>query len=52
MWFKTATPESVLPVFTTKVEPGDEQLFAAVSEGMPAEYAARAARARRPSSKR
>jgi hypothetical protein len=37
MWFKTATPESVLPVFTTKVEPGDEQLFAAVSEGMPAE---------------
>jgi hypothetical protein len=37
MWFKTATPESVLPVFTTKVEPGDEQLFAAVSEEMPAE---------------
>jgi hypothetical protein len=37
MWFKTATPESVLPVFTTKVEPGDEKLFAAVSEGMPAE---------------
>jgi hypothetical protein len=37
MWFKTATPESVLPVFTTKVEPGDEQLFAAVSEGMPAD---------------
>jgi hypothetical protein len=37
MWFKTATPEGVLPVFTTKVEPGDEQLFATVSEGMPAE---------------
>jgi hypothetical protein len=37
MWFKTATPESVLPVFTAKVEPGDEQLFAAVSEGMPKE---------------
>jgi hypothetical protein len=37
MWFKTASPESVLPVFTTKVEPGDEQLFAAVSEGMPAD---------------
>jgi hypothetical protein len=37
MWFKTATPESVLPVFTTKVEPGDEKLFAAVSEEMPAE---------------
>ncbi len=37
MWFKTATPESVLPVFTTKVEPGDEQLFATVSEGMPAD---------------
>ncbi len=37
MWFKTATPESVLPVFTTKVEPGDAELFATVSEGMPAE---------------
>jgi hypothetical protein len=38
MWFKTATPESVLPVFTTKVEPDDAQHFAAVSEGMPAEF--------------
>jgi hypothetical protein len=38
MWFKTATPESVLPVFTTKVEPDDEKLFARVSDGMPAEF--------------
>ncbi len=37
-WFKTATPEDVLPVFTDKVEPGDEQLFAAVSEGLPKEF--------------
>jgi hypothetical protein len=37
-WFKTATPESVLPVFTTAVEPGDERLFARVSEGMPTEF--------------
>src|SRR4029450_10937883 len=36
MWFKTATPESVLPVFTTtKVEPEEEKLFAAVTDGMP-----------------
>lgn len=38
MWFKTATPESVLPVYTTEVQPGDAALFAAVSEGMPAEF--------------
>ena len=38
VWFKTATPESVLPVFTTAVEPGDEKLFASVSEGMPSEF--------------
>jgi hypothetical protein len=39
MWFKTATPESVLPVFTTtKVEPDEEKLFATVSDGMPAQF--------------
>jgi hypothetical protein len=41
MWFKTATPESVLPVFTVDpVEPGEEAAFAAVSDGMPAEMPA------------
>lgn len=38
MWFKTATPESVLPVFTVDpIAPADEAGFAAVHDGMPAE---------------
>src|SRR6185295_6632495 len=38
MWFTTATPESVLPVFSVDpVAPDEETQFATVSEGIPAE---------------
>jgi len=37
-WFKTATPESVVPVFATSVTPDEEKLFATVSDGLPSEF--------------